>query len=96
MLTEHGEVLKAARNELVAHSDLEVRVNSISPGRQREERRAVRLPDDLEEHFDAAGAGRRRRSAGLATHFDIRPRHSTRIARRPEFGILVLGLRQPD
>ena len=54
-LTEHGELLKPARNKLIARSDRENRVNPIGP-RQLKDERAMQFLEDLLARFDAAGA----------------------------------------
>ena len=53
-LREYGELLKPARNKIIAHSDLEVQVNSTALGAHGEEV-MVQFLDDLQEYFDAVG-----------------------------------------
>ena len=53
-LREYGEILKPARDRLVAHSDWEIHANPTILGQHAEER-AVQFLDDLQSYFDAAG-----------------------------------------
>ncbi len=53
-LREYGEILKPARDKLIAHSDWETHANPTILG-QHEEERAVQFLDDLQAYFDVAG-----------------------------------------
>ena len=53
-LREYGELLKPARDKIIAHSDLEVHVNSTALGAHGEEV-VVEFLEDLQEYFDAVG-----------------------------------------
>ena len=53
-LREYGELLKPARNKIIAHSDLEVQVNSTELG-AHSEKVMVQFLEDLQEYFDAVG-----------------------------------------
>ena len=53
-LTAYGELLKPARNKIVAHSDLEVHVNSTALGAHGEED-MVEFFENLQAYFDAVG-----------------------------------------
>lgn len=53
-LREYGELLKPARNKIIAHSDLEVHVNSIELGAHGEEV-MVEFFENLQAYFDAVG-----------------------------------------
>lgn len=53
-LKEYGELLKPARDKIVAHSDLEVHVSSTSLGAHDKEVMVAFL-DNLQACFDAAG-----------------------------------------
>ena len=53
-LREYGELLKPARDKIVAHSDLEVHVDSIALGAHGEEV-MLQFLVDLQAYFDAAG-----------------------------------------
>lgn len=53
-LTAYGELLKPARNKIIAHSDLEVHVDDISLGAHGEEV-MVEFFENLQAYFDAAG-----------------------------------------
>ena len=53
-LREYGEILKPARDKLVAHSDWETHANPTILGQHKEER-AVQFLDHLQAYFDAAG-----------------------------------------
>ena len=53
-LKEYGERLKPARDKIVAHSDLEVHVNSTPLGAHGEEV-MVQFLKDLQAYFDAVG-----------------------------------------
>ena len=53
-LGEYGELLKSARDKIIAHSDLEVHVSSTSLGAHGEEVMAEFL-ENLQAYFDAVG-----------------------------------------
>ena len=53
-LTAYGELLKPARNKVVAHSDLEAHVNSTALGAHGEEV-MVEFFENLQAYFDAVG-----------------------------------------
>ena len=53
-LTAYGELLKPARNKIIAHSDLVVHVNSIALGAHGEEV-MVEFFENLQAYFDAVG-----------------------------------------
>ena len=53
-LRNYGEILKPARDRLIAHSDLETHANARILG-QHEEERAVQFLEDLQAYCDAAG-----------------------------------------
>ncbi len=53
-LREHGESLKPARDKIIAHSDLEVHINSTALGAQSEEA-LTQFLEDLQAYFDAVG-----------------------------------------
>lgn len=53
-LREYGELLKPARNKIIAHSDLEVHANATVLG-GHEEARMVQFLEDLQAYFDAVG-----------------------------------------
>lgn len=53
-LTAYGELLKPTRNKIVAHSDLEVHVNSTALGAHGEEA-MVEFFENLQAYFDAVG-----------------------------------------
>ena len=53
-LTAYSELLKPARNKIIAHSDLEVHVDDISLGAHGEEV-AAEFFDNLQAYFDAVG-----------------------------------------
>ena len=53
-LTAYGELLKPARNKIIAHSDLEVHVDDISLGAHGEEV-MVKFFENLQAYFDAVG-----------------------------------------
>ena len=53
-LTAYGELLKPARNKIIAHSDLEVHVDDITLGAHGEEV-MLEFFKNLQAYFDAAG-----------------------------------------
>ena len=53
-LTAYGELLKPARNKIIAHSDLEVHVDDIALGAHGEEV-MVEFFENLQAYFDAVG-----------------------------------------
>ena len=53
-LREYGELLKPARDKIIAHSDLVVHVNSTALGAHGEEV-MVQFLEDLQAYFDAVG-----------------------------------------
>ena len=53
-LTAYGELLKPARNKIIAHSDLEAHIEDISLGAHGEEV-MVEFFENLQAYFDAAG-----------------------------------------
>lgn len=53
-LQEYGELLKPARDKIVAHSDLEVHVNATVLG-GHEEGQMAQFLEDLQAYFDATG-----------------------------------------
>ena len=53
-LTAYGELLKPARNKIIAHSDLEVHIEDISLGAHGEEV-MLEFFENLQAYFDAAG-----------------------------------------
>ena len=53
-LTAYGELLKPARNKIIAHSDLEVQIEDISLGAHGEEVMLGFL-ENLQAYFDAVG-----------------------------------------
>ena len=53
-LREYGELLKPARDKIIAHSDLEVHVDEIALGAHGKEV-MVEFFDNLQAYFDAAG-----------------------------------------
>ena len=53
-LRKYGELLKPARDKIVAHSDLEVHINSITLGAHGEEV-MVEFFENLQGYFDAVG-----------------------------------------
>lgn len=53
-LTAYGELLKPARNKIIAHSDLEVHVDDIALGAHGEEV-MLEFLENVQEYFDAAG-----------------------------------------
>ena len=53
-LREYGELLKPARDKIIAHSDLEVHINSIALGAHGEEVMG-KFFENLQRYFDAVG-----------------------------------------
>ena len=53
-LREYGELLKPARDKIIAHSDLEVHANATVLG-GHEEGQMVQFLEDLQAYFDAVG-----------------------------------------
>ena len=53
-LTAYGELMKPARNKIIAHSDLEVHIDDIALGAHGEEV-MVKFFENLQAYFDAAG-----------------------------------------
>ena len=53
-LREYGELLKPARDKIIAHSDLEVHVDDVALGAHGKEV-MVEFFDNLQAYFDAAG-----------------------------------------
>ncbi len=53
-LREYGELLKPARNKIIAHADLEVHVDNIALGAHGEEV-MVEFFENLQAYFDAVG-----------------------------------------
>ena len=53
-LTAYGELLKPARNKIIAHSDLEIHIEDISLGAHSEEV-MVEFFQNLQAYFDAVG-----------------------------------------
>ena len=53
-LREYGELLKPARDKIIAHSDLEVHANATVLG-DHEEGQLVQFLEDLQAYFDAVG-----------------------------------------
>ena len=53
-LTAYGELLKPARNKIIAHNDLEVHVDDIALGAHGEEA-MVEFFENLQAYFDAVG-----------------------------------------